>query len=113
MIGFLIRVVVVGLGLWLSTIVVPGVHVNSLQTLAIAALLLGLANAIVRPVLVILTLPLTILTLGLFLVVINAAMIWLVAYVLPGFEVRDWMAVLLCWVVVTMVGWVASAFVHR
>lgn len=113
MIRFLIQIVVVGLGLWLSWKIVPGISFNSLETLAFAALLLGLANAIVRPVLVILTLPLTIVTLGLWLVVVNAAMIGLVAYFLKGFGVRDFIAAVLCWLVVTVVSWVAGWFVGK
>jgi putative membrane protein len=109
MLRFLLQIVVVGLGLWLSWKIVPGIGFDSLQTLALAALLLGLANALVRPVLVILTLPLTIVTLGLWLIVINAAMIGLVAYFLKGFDVRDWVAAFLCWLVVTVVSWVAGA----
>src|SRR4051812_23419030 len=95
MIGFILRVAVVALGLWLASEVVPGISVHGLGTLIVAALLLGVANAIVRPVLVLLTLPLTIVTLGLFLVVINAAMIGLVALFLRGFHVRDFVAAVL------------------
>src|SRR5579864_6570876 len=66
---------------------VPGFHYRDLTTLAIAALVLGLLNAIVRPVLWLLTLPLTILTLGLFLFVLNAIMLELTAYLVPGFRI--------------------------
>jgi putative membrane protein len=113
MIRFLIHVVVVALGLWLSWKFVPGIGFNSLQTLVIAALLLGVANAIVRPILVILTFPLTVITLGLWLIVINAAMIGLVAYFLNGFRVRDFIAAFLCWLVVTVVSWVAGWFTGK
>lgn len=113
MIRFLIQVVVVGLGLWAASKIVPGIRFDSLETLVFAALLLGLANAIVRPILTILTLPLTIVTLGLWLIVLNAAMIGLVAYFLKGFHVADWIAAFLCWVVVTVVSWVAGAFLDR
>ena len=73
--GFLIRAVVVGIGLWLASKIVGGIAFNSTETLIAAALLLGIINAFVRPVIVILTLPITLLTLGLFLLVINALMI--------------------------------------
>jgi putative membrane protein len=113
MIGFLLRVAVVALGLWLASEIVPGIVVTNLGSLIAAALLLGIANAVVRPILVILTLPLTIVTLGLFLVVINAAMIGLVAVFLRGFEVRDFVAAVLCWLVVTVVGWIGSLVTGR
>lgn len=88
MISFLVRLAISALGLWLASAVVPGVRVDGLTTLLIAALLLGLVNAIVRPILTVLTFPLTILTLGVFLLVVNAATIGLVALFLPGFAVE-------------------------
>lgn len=113
MIGFLIRVAVVALGLWAASLIVPGIAIAGWQTLVIAALLLGIVNALVKPVIVLLTLPITFLTLGLFLLVINAAMIGLVAFFLDGFSVAGFLPALLCWVVVTVTSWVASMFVGR
>ena len=113
MIGFLIRLAIAAAALWLAARIVPGVRVDDLGTLLLAALLLGLVNALVRPVLVFLTLPLTLLTLGLFLIVINAAMIGLVAFFLDGFHVDGFVPALLCWVVVTVVGWVGSLLVRE
>ena len=78
---------IVALGLWLATQILPGLHFDSAGTLLAAALLLGIVNAIVRPIAVVLTLPLTLLTLGLFLLVINAAMLGLVALLLGGFQI--------------------------
>ena len=75
MTGFLLRVAIVALGLWLATHILPGLFFEGPGTLLAAALLLGIVNAIVRPIAVVLTLPLTLLTLGLFLLVINAAML--------------------------------------
>jgi len=72
----------------------PGVHVESFFAAAMAALALGLANALIRPILVLLTLPVTIITLGLFLFVINAALFWLVAQVIQGFAVQGFLAAL-------------------
>ena len=71
--GVITRLIVVALSLWLASELVPGIEVRGGWTLIGAAILLGLVNAVVRPVLVVLTLPVTILTLGLFLLVINAA----------------------------------------
>ncbi len=72
----------------------PGVRVESFFAAAMAALALGLANALIRPILVLLTLPVTIITLGLFLFVINAALFWLVAQVIQGFAVQGFLAAL-------------------
>ena len=82
--GFILRVLVVALGLWLASVLVSGIQVEDVWTLVGAALLLGIVNALVRPLIVILTLPITILTLGLFLLVINAAMLGLVASFFDG-----------------------------
>ncbi len=80
---FIIRVLIAALGLWFATEWIEGITVSTPTTLILAALLLGLVNAIVRPIVVLLTLPATLLTLGLFLLVVNAAMLGLVA-VLPA-----------------------------
>lgn len=94
MTGFLLRVAIVALGLWLATQILPGLYFEGPGTLLAAALLLGIVNAIVRPIAVVLTLPLTLLTLGLFLLVINAAMLGLVAALLSGFQISGfWSAV--------------------
>jgi putative membrane protein len=112
MIRFLIHACAVALGLWLAARFVPGIGVDSTKTLVEAALLLAIVNALVRPILVILTLPLTIVTLGLFLLVINAAMIGLVSVFLKGFTVHGFIAALLCWVVVSLTSWVVGWFVR-
>jgi putative membrane protein len=111
MTGFLLRVVITAIGLWLATVWVPGVHVAGVPTLLLAGLLRGVVNAIVRPIAFILTLPITILTLGLFLLVLNALMVWLVAWMLPGFHVDGFKAAFLTAIIVWLVGWVASWFI--
>lgn len=81
--------------LWLVTLIVPGVQVQDPVHAFIAAIVLGLVNALVKPVLVILTLPITVLTLGLFLLVLNGLLFWAVGSLLPGFHVAGfWWAVL-------------------
>lgn len=109
--GFLLRLLISALGLWLAASIVPGVYVAGVGTLLIAALLLGVVNAIVRPVLVILTLPITILTLGLFLFVVNAAMLGLVALLLPGFTITGFWPAVGASIVVSLVSWAASWFI--
>jgi putative membrane protein len=113
MIGFIVQAVFTAAGLWLSSRFVPGIEVASLTTLALAALLLGVVNALVRPIAVLLTLPLTIVTLGLFLLVINAAMIGLVAMFLSGFEVAGFVPALLAAIVVSLTSWVGSMLFPR
>jgi putative membrane protein len=109
--GFLIRAAVVGIGLWLASKIVPGVEFNSTGTLIAAALLLGIVNAFVRPIIVILTLPITLLTLGLFLLVINALMILLVAWFLPGFMVAGFWSAIGAAIVVSLTSWVMSGWI--
>ena len=113
MMGFLLRAVIAAIGLWLATQWVRGVHVDSVTTLILAGLLLGVVNAIVRPIAFILTLPITIVTLGLFLLVLNAAMVWLVTKILPGFHAPWFMPAFLTSVIVWLVGWVATALIGR
>lgn len=109
--GFLARLLVAGLGLWLASALVPGILIEGGWTLVGSALLLGLVNAVVRPVLVILTLPFTILTLGLFLLVINAAMLGLVATLLDGFRITGFGSAVLGALIVSLTGWLASWFI--
>jgi putative membrane protein len=111
MTGFLIRALIVALGLWLATSWVQGVSIDSPSTLILAGILLGVVNSIVRPIAIVLTLPMTILTLGLFLLVINAGMVALVAWILPGMHVAGFGAAFWTAVVVSLVSMVGSWFV--
>jgi putative membrane protein len=113
MMGFLLRAVITAIGLWLASVWVSTVHIDSTRTLIFAALLLGVVNAFVRPIAFILTLPITILTLGLFLLVLNAAMVGLVAWMLPGFHVGGFSGALLTAIIVWLVSWVASWFIGQ
>jgi len=88
MFRFLIRFAFAVAGFWLAEKFVPGIAVDGLKSMLIAALLLGLANAIIRPILVVVTFPIVFLTLGLFLLVINAATLGLVAMVMDGLTVN-------------------------
>lgn len=109
--GFLVRTVISGVGLWIASRLVPGIRFDDPGALILAALLLGVINAIVRPIAIILTLPITILTLGLFLLVINAGMVALVAGILPGFHVRGFWPALLTALIVWLTGWVGSSLI--
>jgi putative membrane protein len=93
--------------------VYTGVEVKSFASAMAAALVIGLLNSVVRPVLVVLTLPVTLLTLGLFLFVINALMFWAAAGVLQGFVVRDFVAALVGSLIYTAVGVVIESALER
>ena len=109
--GFFLRFLISALGLALAAAVVPGMEIAGLGTLLVAALLLGLVNAFVRPILLVLTFPITLLSLGLFLLVINAAMLALVAALLEGFALRGFVSALLGAIAVGLTSWVASWYV--
>ena len=109
--GFLIRILIVALGLWLATEFVPGIEIKGGWTLLGAALLLGLVNAIMRPLLILLTLPITVLTFGLFLLVINAGTLALVAWALDDFSIAGFWPAVWGGIVVGLTGWLASWFI--
>lgn len=108
MLGFVLRALIAALGLWLATRWVAGVEVSSAQTLILAGLLLGLVNAVVRPLVFILTLPITLITLGLFLLVINSAMLGLVAWLLPGFKLASFWSALWAAMLISVVSWIGA-----
>jgi putative membrane protein len=109
--GFLIRLAIGAFGLWVAQSLVSGISIEGTSTLILAAFLLGIVNAVVRPIFVLLTLPLTLLTLGLFLLVVNALMLELVAALVPGFHVASFGSALLGSIVVSIVSWAASAWI--
>ena len=111
MTGFLIRTLITAFGLWLATVIVPGVHIADNTTLIWAAVLLGVVNAIVRPLLIVLTLPITFLTLGFFLLVVNAGMFGLVAWLLNDFHVSGFFPAFFGAIVVAVSAWFASGFI--
>jgi len=113
MVWFLVHWLVVALGLAVATYLVPGVSVASGSALAVGALVLGLVNAVVRPVLTLLTLPLTLLTLGLFYLVVNAAAFGLAAALVPGFTVASFWSALFGALVVSLVSWFVGAFLSK
>ena len=111
MIRFIIQAVVTMAGLWLSAQIVPGVDFTNNGSLIAAAIILGLVNAIVRPIMVVLTFPITVVTLGLFLLIVNAAMIGLTALFLNGFAVDGLWAGIGAAIVTGVVSWIAGWFI--
>ena len=109
--GFAFRLLITTLGLWAADMIVPGMTITGWGSFLIAALLLGIVNAVVRPILLILTLPFTILTLGLFILVVNGISLALAAWVMPGFTVSGLWAATLGAIVVGLTSWFASTFV--
>jgi putative membrane protein len=111
MLGFFARAIVVALGLWLATAWVHGVYIDSPATLLLAGVLLGIVNSIIRPIAVLLTLPMTVLTLGLFLLVINAGMVALVAWMLPGMHLAGFWSAFWTALLVSLTSMVGSWFI--
>lgn len=107
--GFLVQWLVVAVALWVTAYIVPGVSFSSTTALAVAALVLGLVNALVRPILTILTLPLTVLTLGLFYLVVNGLAFAIAAAVTPGFNVAGFGSAIIGALLVSLVSWVAGS----
>ena len=114
MIGILLRMALVALGLYIAATIVPGVIIDNVRTLVLAALVLAVVNAVVRPIVVVLTLPLTIVTLGLFIFIINAALFYGVSLILPGFHLANFGSALLGSIVVSLTSGIGTAFIgHR
>jgi putative membrane protein len=111
MIGIIVRILINALGLWLAATFVPGIDATTPESLLWAAVVLGLVNAVIRPVIVILTLPITLLSLGGFLLVINAGMVGLVGWLISGFHVDGFLPALLAGLVISVSSWLASRFI--
>jgi putative membrane protein len=108
---FLARLLLNGVAIILAAYVLPGLHVDSPVPALVAGIILGFVNAIVRPVLFLLTLPLTLLTLGLFIFVLNAICFALTAWVVPGFSVDGFGWALLGALMVSVVSWILNGIV--
>lgn len=109
--GFIARLFITAFGLWMADLALDGVRFDSVAALWIAALLLGVVNAVLRPILIILTLPFTLITLGLFIFVVNGAMVLLVSRLMSTFQVEGLGTAILASIVVGLTGWAASAFI--
>jgi putative membrane protein len=110
---FIIKVLVTALAVYLATKFISGVHVTDNKTIIIVALVLALLNTFIKPILVILTIPITIVTLGLFLLVINALMVKWAADLVSGFSVDGWWPALLVSLIVTVVSYILGSLAER
>ncbi|MFN2450034.1 MAG: phage holin family protein [Candidatus Baltobacteraceae bacterium] len=106
--NFLIRLFITAIVFYLLPRFVPGIHVAGATAALIAALIFGIVNAIIRPLVLLLTLPLTLLTLGLFVIVVNALMFMLAAWIAPGFKVDGFGPALIGAIVMMVVGFIVS-----
>ena len=105
---FILNWLVSGLAVFLTSKIVTGFEVRGYLSALLAALVIGLANAVIWPILVFLTLPITIITFGLFLFVVNAAVLKICAALLPGFAIKSWLSAILGSIVLSLV----SMFLH-
>lgn len=107
----IIRWLVITVAILVASMIIPGIRVDSVSSALIAAGVLGLINVFIKPVLIILTLPLNILTLGFFSFIINAFLLKLAAWFVSGFEVTGFLAALLGALVISLVHWLANRFI--
>ncbi len=110
---FVVHLLVIALALWVTAAILPGIGFTSTTALAVAAVVLGLVNALVRPVLTILTLPITILTLGLFYLLVNGLVFYLASLIVPGFEVSSYWWAVLGATIVSLISWFVGSFDSR
>jgi putative membrane protein len=106
---FLLRVILNGVAVFLAAQLIPGIGVSGFGAALVAGLVLGLINAIIRPVLILLTLPATLLSLGLFIFVVNAICLGLAAWLVPGFTISGFWAALFGAIVISVISWLLSA----
>jgi putative membrane protein len=111
MLVIITRWLIIPVAILLASQFVSGIKIDSLSTAVIAACVLGLINIFIRPVFVFLTLPLSILTLGIFYLFINAFMLELVAYFVSGFEIANFFSAFLGSLIISLVSWLANSFI--
>ena len=108
---FLARLVLNGLAIVVAAWLLPGIHITSTFAALLAGVILGFVNAIVRPVLFLLTLPLTLLTLGVFIFIVNALCFALTAWLVPGFAIDGFLWALVGALLVSVVSWILNGLV--
>jgi putative membrane protein len=111
MIGFLLRAAISALALWVADELFEGMRFESASQLIVSAIVLGIVNGLVRPLAFLLTFPITVLTLGLFLLVLNAGMLALVALIVPGFGLAGFWTAVGAALIVSLVSWFASSVI--
>jgi putative membrane protein len=112
--GFIIRILITAVAVWAADYFLDGVHINDdIKTVIIVALVLALLNTFIKPILLVLTIPITILTLGLFLLVINALMVLLADKLIAGMSVDGWISALLFSLIVSIVSAILDAIIDR
>ena len=109
--GFLIRMFINALAIYCTAAIVPGIELSGAMAAVGAGLVLGIVNAVVRPILIILTLPFTVVTLGLFLFVLNGLCLWLTSLLVKGFEVHGFWAAVFGSILVSIVSWLLTTAV--
>ncbi|HEY2047730.1 MAG TPA: phage holin family protein [Caulobacteraceae bacterium] len=108
---FIVQALAAAFGFWVASRIVPGVHARGVASLIAAGVILGIINALVRPILILLTIPLTLITLGLFLFVVNGITVWLTSAFLKGVQVDGLWPAILASVVITVISWITRALV--
>ncbi len=111
MLRFILQALTTAVGFWVAAKIVPGVHVDTTIALIEGGVLLGIVNAFVRPILTILTLPITIVTLGLFLLVVNAGMVWLVTVFIHAIHIHGFVSLILTVIVLGLTSLVSGGFI--
>lgn len=111
--GILLRWLILTIGIMLTAYLIKGISVSGFFTAFFAAAFLGILNAFFRPILLILTLPLTILTLGLFAFIINAILLMMVSGVIPGFEVHGFWSAVFGSLLISIISWLLNSFISE
>jgi len=111
--GFLIKILITAVAAFVAAYILPGVEITDIKTTIIVALVLALLNTFIKPILIVLTIPITIVTLGLFLLVINILIVKWTAGLVDGFTVNDWLSALFFSLIVSVVSYILSSIVDR